>query len=696
MSEPLTKVDSAVQGLSSSPKDTKSSAAARRASSAAASGVYNIKDLEEQKIEIEIAKETQRTGWKVNTSPSTVEDKEVLKKLLTTPPIKKIDLHFPLGLEVTARNLKGVTIKDAMDAIHKAYKKRADDELDQPYLAGFEWDKEECWTRFIVHLSKDSGVQANAGGKKKKKAAAEDYLNSIIKLFLGSQLACSWLCCDVPSQFLDDRLTKRHFRHNIRSEAVPGALPIAQNSPQKPPHGLYAEKLSGTAFTAPRNENKQSWLYRILPSCAHPPFRVKGQAGEHDVENQPPTPPITPGQPLTPGQQPQHEHKDEMARFAPLSRLHYIPNQLRWDPFDHDPQSDFVSGLHLIAGAGEPTLKHGIGMFVYAAGKSMSTSSAFYSADGDLLIVAQSGVLDIRTELGWLLVRPLEIAVIPRGIRFQVLLPEGTGPARGYALELYQGHFALPELGPIGSNGLANARDFQAPVACFSEDHGPTAFSAGPSAPRDGYEVTAKFNNTLFATRQAHTPFDVVAWHGNYYPFKYDLGRFNTIGAISYDHPDPSIFTVLTAPSDHAGTAVADFVIFPPRWLVGEDTFRPPWYHRNTMSEFMGLITGDYDAKKGGKGGFVPGGASLHNVMSGHGPDAASYEGAREAELKPAKVGAGSCAFMFESCFMVGVTDWGLRTCQKVQEGYSQESWGGVKTYWKRPEGASADVHLLK
>ncbi|KAH8841013.1 hypothetical protein MCOR27_002731 [Pyricularia oryzae] len=486
------------------------------------------------------------------------------------------------------------------------------------------------------------------------------------------------------------------FDSYLESEAVPGALPIAQNSPQKPPHGLYAEKLSGTAFTAPRNENKQSWLYRILPSCAHPPFRVKGQAGEHDVEKQPPTPPITPGQPLTPGQQPQHEHKDEMARFAPLSRLHYIPNQLRWDPFDHDPQSDFVSGLHLIAGAGEPTLKHGIGMFVYAAGKSMSTSSAFYSADGDLLIVAQSGVLDIRTELGWLLVRPLEIAVIPRGIRFQVLLPEGTGPARGYALELYQGHFALPELGPIGSNGLANARDFQAPVACFSEDHGPTAFSAGPSAPRDGYEVTAKFNNTLFATRQAHTPFDVVAWHGNYYPFKYDLGRFNTIGAISYDHPDPSIFTVLTAPSDHAGTAVADFVIFPPRWLVGEDTFRPPWYHRNTMSEFMGLITGDYDAKKGGKGGFVPGGASLHNVMSGHGPDAASYEGAREAELKPAKVGAGSCAFMFESCFMVGVTDWGLRTCQKVQEGYSQESWGGVKTHWKRPEGASADVHLLK
>ncbi|KAL2126188.1 hypothetical protein VTI74DRAFT_1513 [Chaetomium olivicolor] len=434
----------------------------------------------------------------------------------------------------------------------------------------------------------------------------------------------------------------------FESQAVEGALPVGHNSPQKPPLGLYAEKLSGTAFTAPRHENKQTWLYRILPACAHPPF----------------TDAPAPNESLGRG-------------IEPLRKLHYIPNQLRWDPFDHENETDFVSGLHLIAGAGDPTLKQGLAMYVYAAGKSMDTKTAFYSADGDLLIVPQEGVLDVRTELGWLLVRPMEICVIPRGVRYQVHLP--AGPSRGYALELFQGHFVLPELGPIGSNGLANARDFQAPVASFDEDCGATAFD-GPNE----YTVVGKFNNALYQTVQRHTPFDVVAWHGNYYPYKYDLGRFNTIGTISFDHPDPSIFTVLSAPSDHPGTAIADFVIFPPRWLVGEDTFRPPWYHRNTMSEFMGLIRGGYDAKKGGKGGFVPGGASLHNVMSGHGPDADSYEGARNADLKPAKVGEGSCAFMFESCLMVGVTDWGLKTCQKVQEEYSEHSWGGVKVHWKK------------
>lgn len=453
------------------------------------------------------------------------------------------------------------------------------------------------------------------------------------------------------------------FNCYLESEAVDGALPIGHNSPQKPPYGLYAEKLSGTAFTAPRHENKQTWLYRVLPSCAHPPYQEdKKSAGD----------------------------TNKTLDGAEDGKLHYIPNQLRWDPFDHNESKDldFVTGLRLVAGAGDPTLKEGLGMYIYAAGKSMDEKSAFYSADGDLLIVAQEGALDIRTEFGWLLVRPMEIAVIPRGVKYQVHLP--SGPARGYALELYQGHFNLPELGPIGSNGLANARDFQSPVACFSEDFGATA-----SEGSNKYTVSVKFNNNLFKTVQAHTPFDVVAWHGNYYPYKYDLGRFNTIGTISFDHPDPSIFTVLSAPTNTPGTAVADFVIFPPRWLVGEDTFRPPWYHRNTMSEFMGLIQGGYDAKKGGAGGFVPGGASLHNVMSGHGPDAESTEGARNAELQPAKVGTGSCAFMFESCLMVGVTQWGLRTCQKVQEGYNEESWGGVVNHWKMPEGLKVKPHTL-
>ncbi|KXX75403.1 Homogentisate 1,2-dioxygenase [Madurella mycetomatis] len=452
------------------------------------------------------------------------------------------------------------------------------------------------------------------------------------------------------------------FDSYMESEAVPNALPTGQNSPQKPPLGLYAEKLSGTAFTAPRQENKQTWLYRILPSCAHPPFE--------------PAPTRAPDEAFAAAGGGGEKRKKEM---------HYIPNQLRWDPFDHAEHDDFVSGLRQVAGAGNPALKQGLAIYVYAAGRSMDQNEAFYSADGELLIVPQEGPLDVRTELGWLLVRPMEICVIPRGVRYQVCLAEAGAPARGYALELFQGRFMLPELGPIGSNGLANARDFQAPVASF--DDGDAAFGVTAADGPVEYTVTVKFNNALFRTRQRHTPFDVVAWHGNYYPYKYDLGRFNTIGTISFDHPDPSIFTVLSAPSDHPGTSVADFVIFPPRWLVGEDTFRPPWYHRNTMSEFMGLIQGGYDAKKGGKGGFVPGGASLHNVMSGHGPDVDSYEGARNAELKPAKVGEGSCAFMFESSLMMGVTDWGLKMCQKVQERYSEHSWGGVKVHWKGAEG---------
>ncbi|KAM6523391.1 hypothetical protein FSOLCH5_004011 [Fusarium solani] len=425
--------------------------------------------------------------------------------------------------------------------------------------------------------------------------------------------------------------TKEKYRYQngfncyLESEAVEGALPVGHNSPQKVPYGLYAEKLSGTAFTAPRNENKQTWLYRVLPSCSHPPY-------EYDTET---------------------ENGSNKTLDGAEGKLHYIPNQLRWDPFDHDKAEhlDFTTGLRLVAGAGDPTLKEGLGMYIYAAGKSMDEKTAFYSADGDLLIVAQEGVLDIRTEFGWLLVRPMEIAVIPRGVK-------------------YQGHFNLPELGPIGSNGLANARDFQSPVACFSEDFGATA-SEGPNS----YNVVVKFNNTLFKTVQAHTPFDVVAWHGNYYPFKYDLGRFNTIGTISFDHPDPSIFTVLTAPTNTPGTAVADFVIFPPSMARGRRHLPP--------------------SLRGGSGGFVPGGASLHNVMSGHGPDAESGEAARNAELKPAKVGEGSCAFMFESCLMVGVTEWGLKTCQKVQSEYNDHSWGGVKTHWKLPEGLKVKPHTL-
>ena len=319
--------------------------------------------------------------------------------------------------------------------------------------------------------------------------------------------------------------------------------------------------------------------------------------------------------------------------------------------------------MKLVAGGGSPAMKNGMGILIFSIGKDMEEKSAFYTADGDLLIVAQQGSLDIQTEFGRLLVRPFEIAVIPRGIRHRVTLPHG--PARGYILELYQGHFALPELGPIGSNGLANERDFQIPTSSYEKDTSST------------WRIFSKFNSSIFIATQGHTPFDVIAWHGTYFPYKYDLGRFNTIGSVSYDHPDPSIFTVLTAPSGTPGVAIADFVIFPPRWLVQENTFRPAWFHRNTMSEFMGLIDGDYDAKEGG--GFLPGGASLHNTMSGHGPDATTFKKASNTPLLPSKVAVGSMAFMFESCLMMGVTRWGLEMCKKVQDNYAQHTWSELE-----------------
>jgi homogentisate 1,2-dioxygenase len=426
-------------------------------------------------------------------------------------------------------------------------------------------------------------------------------------------------------------------KHN-RTEAIKGALPIGQNSPQKCPYGLYAEKISGTAFTAPRWENQQTWVYRIIPSAAHSSF-----------------------EPLTSG--------DRLE-----AKFNHVPNQLRWDPFDINTDVDWIQGLHLVAGAGDPSVKNGVAYYIYGATKSMAEKSAMYNADGDMLVVPQTGALDIQTEMGHLLVRPNEICVLPRGIRYRVQLVDDE-PIRGYILEVYNGHFQLPELGPIGSNCLANARDFQIPVAAYAHDT------------TSEWKVYNKFCAKLFCSTQNHTPFDVVAWEGRYYPYKYDLGRFNTIGTISYDHPDPSLNTVLTVTSNaHPGTAIADFVIFPPRWLVAEDTFRPPSYHRNCMSEFMGLIKGSYIAKDGGKGGFQAAGASLHNCMSSHGPDAGAFEKASNEKLVPVKVGTGSMAFMFESCYMVGVTNWGLRACQKIQSEYSEESWGGLKDLFNPPK----------
>jgi homogentisate 1,2-dioxygenase len=398
------------------------------------------------------------------------------------------------------------------------------------------------------------------------------------------------------------------FGNQHQSEALAGSLPIGRNSPQKVAHGLYAELLSGSAFTAPRNENLRSWLYRRQPSVV---------VGAY--------------QPLA------HAFLRSGAREGQVSP----PDPMRWNPIAMPAEpTDFVEGLRTMAVNGDPDAQIGIATHLYVANQSMGRR-AFINADGEMLIVPQHGVLSIRTELGLLEVAPGEIALLPRGMAFKV---EVDGPARGYVCENYGAAFRLPELGPIGSNGLANARDFLAPVA---------AFEAEPGA----YEIVKKYGGGLWCAVQAHSPFNVVAWHGNLTPYKYDTKHFMTIGSISFDHPDPSIFTVLTSPSDTAGWANCDFVIFPPRWMVAEDSFRPPWYHRNVMSEYMGLVLGQYDAKPEG---FKPGGSSLHNAYVPHGPDTEAFGKASNAELVPHKLD-NTLAFMFETRWRLLPTEYALQ-----------------------------------
>ena len=381
------------------------------------------------------------------------------------------------------------------------------------------------------------------------------------------------------------------FANHFSTEAVASALPVGRNSPQRPHFGLYAEQLSGTAFTAPRGDNRRSWLYRIRPSAEHPPFTLWREG-------------------------------------APLEGA--TPNRLRWDPPTFPSgKVDFVDGLTLWAGAGDPARGEGLAIHLYAATVSM-VKRAFASAEGEWLIVPQQGGLLIVTEMGRLRIDPGSVALLPRGMKFRVELTESE--ARGYVCENFGAPFRLPELGPIGSNGLANVRDFETPVAAFEDVDEPC-------------QMIHKFGGHLWTATLDHSPFDVVAWHGNLAPCRYDLARFNTIGTVSFDHPDPSLFTVLTSPSDTPGTANCDFVVFPPRWLVAEDTFRPPWYHRNVMSEFMGLIQGGYDAKEGG---FDPGGSSVHPMFSAHGPDRASHRRASLDDLEPRRLDD-SLAFMFES-----------------------------------------------
>ena len=401
------------------------------------------------------------------------------------------------------------------------------------------------------------------------------------------------------------------FGSHFESEAVEGALPKGRNSPQRPAFGLYAEQLSGSAFTAPRHENRRSWLYRMRPTADHRPFERYEGAG----------------------------------LFAPGTVDDPLPpNRLRWDPpIDLPADADFVDGVVTMLANRDPSDLEGVAVHLYRASKSMM-GRVFVDADGELLIIPQSGTLMLVTEVGRLEVPPGTVALIPRGVKFRV---EVDGEARGYVAENHGLPFRLPDLGPIGSNGLANPRDFETPVAWFEDRDEQT-------------EVIQKYLGSLWTTTLDHSPLDVVGWHGNYAPYRYDLSHFNTIGTVSFDHPDPSIFTVLTSPSNVHGRANADFVIFPPRWMVAEDTFRPPWFHRNVMSEAMGLIQGAYDAKADG---FAPGGLSLHNLMSGHGPDVESWHKASEAALQPAKID-NTLAFMVETCWPYRPTQFAMVRAQ--------------------------------
>jgi homogentisate 1,2-dioxygenase len=417
------------------------------------------------------------------------------------------------------------------------------------------------------------------------------------------------------------------FGNDFETETLPGSLPQGQNSPQRPAYGLYAEQLSGSPFTVPRGTNERSWLYRIRPSVKHT-GRFKRTEFRH-------------------------------WKTAPNMGDHELAlGQLRWNPLPMpNEETDFLSGIRTMTTAGDAVGQSGMAAHIYVANTSM-VDDHFFNADGELLIVPQEGGIRVMTEMGAIEVTPGEISIIPRGMVFKVELM--NGPARGYICENYGAKFTLPDRGPIGANCLANPRDFKTPVAWFEEKETPC-------------RLFVKWCGEFHVTELDHSPLDVVAWHGNYAPYKYDLSTYSPVGAILFDHPDPSIFTVLTAPSGEEGTANVDFVIFPPRWLVAEHTFRPPWYHRNIMSEFMGLIRGQYDAKEEG---FIPGGVSLHNMMLAHGPDFSGFEKASNGELKPVKLD-NTMAFMFETRFPQQLTTFAAEL-DTLQDDY-MDCWSGLE-----------------
>ncbi|KAJ3825824.1 homogentisate 1,2-dioxygenase [Lentinula raphanica] len=423
------------------------------------------------------------------------------------------------------------------------------------------------------------------------------------------------------------------FGNRFASEAIPGVLPNGQNMPQKNKYDLYTEGMTGASFVAPRADNLNAWLYRIRPSVAHQGFTKLP------------------------------DNPDMESNFLPLNpKVHVSPTQLAWHPFDlpsDDQVVDFVDGLKTLAGNGDPTLHEGIAVHMYLANASMGRK-AFCNADGDMLILPERGRLDIQTEFGKLMVRPGELCVIQRGIKFKVKLPDG--PSRGYIQEIFGSHYTLPELGPLGGHGLANARDFEHPLASFDLD-------------QNHWEIIYKVCGEMHSCSQEHTPFDVVAWHGNYVPYKYDMTKFVFVGSISKDHIDPSIFCILTAKSKANGVPLADFLIFSGRWDVGDGTFRPPYYHRNSSTEFMGMIYGEYGGRSDG---FKPGGASFETGFCPHGVSYEEFQKATEAELKPMRVHENTMVFMFESSMMWTITDWAMNKSGKLHK-HEPKMWDNLK-----------------
>jgi homogentisate 1,2-dioxygenase len=382
------------------------------------------------------------------------------------------------------------------------------------------------------------------------------------------------------------------------TEALAGVLPKKGNSPQRLAHGLYAEQLSGTAFTSVRSENRRTWMYRRRPSVSNTPAVMHEPSLKWET--------------------------------APLKHAEIPYSPMRWAPLvNDDGKHDFLSGMETVGANGDASMHAGCAIHIYTAHESMH-DVAVCNADGELLIVPQAGVLCVQTEMGYLEVAPGEITVIPRGVCFRVEVSEPL--SRGYVLENYGAMLRLPELGPIGANGLASPKDFLFPVAHYDlQDH--------------PFRLVTKLAGRFYEKELTYSPFDVVAWHGNLAPYKYDLENFNVFGSVSFDSPDPSISTVLTSPSHLPGTADIDFVAFPPRWQVAEDTFRPPFFHKNVMTEFMGMVYGTYEGKATG---FPPGAFSLHTSMTPHGPDKDTFESGSAEAMQPHKLEA-TLAFMFET-----------------------------------------------